>query len=124
MSSKSPIDLTGKFALVTGGSRGIGRAISKLLAQNGAQVAFNYLRNREAAAEAKAEIAEVGLEPLEIRANVADEEHVDRMFDEIKEKLEAKGYPPLSPLTINTTRSDVRDTMALLKSVGKLDVDL
>ncbi|MHC4408948.1 MAG: enoyl-[acyl-carrier-protein] reductase FabL [Planctomycetota bacterium] len=87
MSAQSPIDLTGKFALVTGGSRGIGRAISKLLASNGAQVAFNYLRNREAAAEAKAEIASVGLEPIEIRANVADEDHVNRMFDEIKEKF-------------------------------------
>jgi len=87
MSAKSPIDLTGKFALVTGGSRGIGRAISKRLAEQGAQVAFNYLRNREAAKEAKAEIASVGKEPIEIRANVADEEHVDRMFDEIREKF-------------------------------------
>ena len=87
MSAKSPIDLTGKYALVTGGSRGIGRAISKLLAANGAQVAFNYLRNREAAAEAKKEIAAVGLEPVEIRANVADEAHVDRMFGEITEKF-------------------------------------
>jgi enoyl-[acyl-carrier protein] reductase III len=87
MSAKSPIDLTGKYALVTGGSRGIGRAISKRLAEQGAQVCFNYLRNREAAAEAKAEIAAVGLEPLEVRANVADEDHVNRMFDEIKEKF-------------------------------------
>ena len=87
MSAKSPIDLTGKYALVTGGSRGIGRAISILLAANGAQVAFNYLRNREAAAEAKKAIAAVGLEPIEIRANVADQEHVDRMFNEIREKF-------------------------------------
>ena len=87
MSAQSSIDLTGKFALVTGGSRGIGRAISKRLAAQGAQVAFNYLRNREAAAEAKAEIGKVGLEPLEIRANVADEEHVNRMFEEIREKF-------------------------------------
>ena len=52
MSKKSPIDLTGKCVLVTGGSRGIGRAISKRMAEQGAQVCFNFLRNREAAAEA------------------------------------------------------------------------
>ncbi|MEM8883567.1 MAG: enoyl-[acyl-carrier-protein] reductase FabL [Planctomycetota bacterium] len=87
MSENSPIDLTGKYALVTGGSRGIGRAISKKLASHGAQVCFNYLRNREAAAEAHREIAAVGLEPIEVRANVADDEHVERMFGEIREKF-------------------------------------
>jgi len=87
MSDKSPLDLTGKYALVTGGSRGIGRAISKLLASHGATVCFNYLRNREAAKEAFAEIAAVGPEPLEVRANVADAAHVDRLFDSIGEKF-------------------------------------
>ncbi len=51
--AKSLIDLTGKFVLVTGGSRGIGRAICIRLAEHGARVCFNYLRNREAAAEAE-----------------------------------------------------------------------
>jgi enoyl-[acyl-carrier protein] reductase III len=80
-------DLTGKFALVTGGSRGIGRAISKKLAEHGARVCFNYLRNREAAAEAHKEIAAVGPEPLEVRANVADQEHVERLFATIEKEF-------------------------------------
>jgi len=83
----SPIDLTGKFALVTGGSRGIGRGICCRLAQHGARVCFNYLRNREAAAEAVKEISAVGPEPLEVRANVADEEHLDRLFDTIEKEF-------------------------------------
>ena len=81
------IDLSGKFALVTGGSRGIGRAISKRLAQQGARVCFNYLRNREAAAEAVKEISAVGPEPLEVRANVADDEHLDKLFEVIQKEF-------------------------------------
>jgi enoyl-[acyl-carrier protein] reductase III len=87
MIKDSPIDLSGKFALVTGGSRGIGRAISVLLAKHGARVCFNYLRNREAAAEAEAEIMKVGKEPLEVRANVADPEHVDRLFETVRKEF-------------------------------------
>ena len=83
----SRIDLKGKYALVTGGSRGIGRAICKRLAEHGAHVCFNYLRNREAAAIAVKEIAEVGPEPLEVRANVADDEHLERLFDTIRKEF-------------------------------------
>jgi len=87
MASQSPIDLEGKFALVTGGSRGIGRAISKRLAEHGARVCFNYLRNRNAAKEAHAEIAAVGPEPLEVRANVADAAHVERLFETVQKEF-------------------------------------
>jgi enoyl-[acyl-carrier protein] reductase III len=87
MTKSSPVDLKGKFALITGGSRGIGRAISVLLAKHGARVCFNYLRNREAAKEAEAEIMKVGATPLEVRANVADAEHVKRLFDTIKKEF-------------------------------------
>jgi len=81
------IDLSGKFALVTGGSRGIGRAICVRLAQQGARVCFNYLRNREAAAEAVKAISAVGPEPLEVRANVADDEHVGELFGTIRKEF-------------------------------------
>jgi len=84
MVDKSAIDLTGKYALVTGGSRGIGRAISRRLAECGAQVCFNYLRNRDAAAEAVKEIAAVGPEPLSVKANVADADHLERLFGTLK----------------------------------------
>ncbi|MDH3590877.1 MAG: SDR family NAD(P)-dependent oxidoreductase, partial [Planctomycetota bacterium] len=87
MDKQSAIDLSGKCALVTGGSRGIGLAISKELASQGAQVAFNYLRNREAAAKAVKAIAECGPEPLELRGNVADDDHVARMFDTIEKEF-------------------------------------
>jgi len=87
MASQSRIDLEGKFALVTGGSRGIGRAICKRLAEHGARVCFNYLRNRNAAKEAHAEIAAVGPEPLEVRANVADAAHVDRLFETVQKEF-------------------------------------
>ena len=55
--------------------------------QPGARVAFNYLRNREAAAEAIQEISAVGPEPLELRGNVADDEHVERMFGTIEREF-------------------------------------
>ncbi len=84
---KSLIDLSGKYALVTGGSRGIGRAICMRLAEHGAQVCFNYLRNRDAAAEAMKAISAVGPEPLEVRANVADDGHLERLFDTISKEF-------------------------------------
>ncbi|MHC4550583.1 MAG: enoyl-[acyl-carrier-protein] reductase FabL [Planctomycetota bacterium] len=87
MVNRSAISLEGKYALVTGGSRGIGRAICKCLAEHGARVCFNYLRNREAAAQAVKEIAAVGPEPLEVRANVADAEHIERLFAAVRENF-------------------------------------
>ena len=84
---KSLIDLSGKYALVTGGSRGIGRAICMRLAEHGAHVCFNYLRNRDAAAEAMKAISAVGPEPLEVRANVADDGHLERLFDTINKEF-------------------------------------
>jgi 3-oxoacyl-[acyl-carrier protein] reductase len=69
-------DLEGKTALVTGGSRGIGRATCLALAREGARVAVNYLSNAEAAREAVADIEGLGGEAMMIEADVSDPDSV------------------------------------------------
>ncbi|XOF35354.1 MAG: enoyl-[acyl-carrier-protein] reductase FabL [Candidatus Electrothrix sp. YB6] len=76
--------LQGKTALVTGGSRGIGRAIAVRLAEHGANLVVNYVRHRRDAEETAAAIEQYGVGCLAIKANVAKEEDVQRMFDEIR----------------------------------------
>lgn len=71
--------LTGKVALVTGASRGIGRAIALALAQSGADVAVNYSGNEAKALEVVAEAERLGRKAVAIRANVADVEEVEQM---------------------------------------------
>lgn len=75
--------LTGKTALVTGGSRGIGRAVVALLASSGAEVIVNYRENAE---EAERVAAAVGGGAWTARADVADPEAVKAMFARIQER--------------------------------------
>lgn len=75
----------GKVALVTGGSRGIGRAIARRLAAEGCEVFINFFRNRTAAEEAAEEIRrETGANVHLIRANVGDPEKLQAMFEEVE----------------------------------------
>jgi len=78
------LDLTGKVALVTGGSRGIGRACSLLLALAGARVVVNYQKSREKAEEVLREIAQGGGEAHLFQADVANPEQVEALFDHIR----------------------------------------
>ena len=64
-------DLTGKTALVTGGSRGLGRAIALALARQGADVAVNYRGNQEAADDVVAEIAALGRRGVAIQGDTS-----------------------------------------------------
>ena len=75
--------LDGKVALVTGGSRGIGRAIALDLASRGADVVFNYLRNHRAAAETRDEIEALGVHCLRVRAHLGDHDKIVELFDSV-----------------------------------------
>ena len=74
------IDLTGKAALVTGGSRGIGKAIGLRLARQGADVAFSYKGNTDAATATAAEIESIGTRALAIQGDVRDPETRDDLI--------------------------------------------
>jgi NAD(P)-dependent dehydrogenase (short-subunit alcohol dehydrogenase family) len=76
---------TGKRALVTGGSRGIGRAIALRLAGLGADVAVNYVKNDQAAEEAASAIERLGRRSLRIKADVSDSKEVKSLFGAVKE---------------------------------------
>lgn len=71
--------LEGRAALITGGSRGIGRAIAIELAAHGANVVVNYRRDRAAAEEVTAAAAEHGVRALSCQADVADETQAARL---------------------------------------------
>ena len=77
------IDLSGKCAVVTGGSRGIGRAIALRLAEQGADVAFSYKGNAGAAAETLAAIEAFGRRGLAVQADVAQPESAEALIKEV-----------------------------------------
>jgi 3-oxoacyl-[acyl-carrier protein] reductase len=76
-------ELAGRVALVTGGSRGIGRAIAEELARVGATVIFTYVSNASAAAEVEKAIAEAGGKAKAVRCDVSDHEAVDALVAQI-----------------------------------------
>ena len=76
-----------RVALVTGGSRGIGRSISETLAAAGHRVAVNYARRADAAAEVVESIAAAGGEAIPVGGDVGEESDVATMFEEVEAKL-------------------------------------
>ncbi|MDI3280903.1 MAG: 3-oxoacyl-[acyl-carrier-protein] reductase [Bacillota bacterium] len=77
------MELSGQVALVTGASRGLGRAIALALAEAGADVALNYVRNAAAAEEVAAAIREKGRRCLLLQADVGDGQAVGAMFERL-----------------------------------------
>ncbi|HLS67506.1 MAG TPA: 3-oxoacyl-[acyl-carrier-protein] reductase [Pseudogracilibacillus sp.] len=77
------MSLQGKFALVTGASRGIGRAIALALGKRGVNVAVNYAGSEERAEQVVHELKSLGVESFKIKANVADETDVKTMMKEV-----------------------------------------
>lgn len=89
MTQSPDAPLRGKIAFVTGGSRGIGRAISLELARRGANVAFNYFRNHRAARETEDAISDAGVQALRIRAHLGEPDAIAGAFREIDQAFGA-----------------------------------
>jgi 3-oxoacyl-[acyl-carrier protein] reductase len=104
------IDLTGKSAVVTGGSRGIGRAIVLRLAQQGADVAFSYRGNEAAAKETSAAVEALGRRALAMQGNATDPAAADAL---IKAALEAFGKVDILVNNAGITRDDLIMRMSL-----------
>jgi 3-oxoacyl-[acyl-carrier protein] reductase len=77
------MQLKGKTAVVTGGSRGIGRAIALMLAQNGANVVVNYTSNNTSAEEVVRKIEEMGVKGKAVKADVSKSEEVENLVNEV-----------------------------------------
>jgi enoyl-[acyl-carrier protein] reductase III len=76
--------LNGKVALVTGASRGIGRGIALALAEAGADIIVHYARKSSMAREAAEEIQSLGRRAIAVKANLAETEKIDAMFEQIE----------------------------------------
>jgi 3-oxoacyl-[acyl-carrier protein] reductase len=114
--------LAGKVALVTGGARGIGRAIAVRLAREGAAVLVNYKANRQAAEEAARLVGETGAPASIVQADVAVPEDAERL---VKQALEF-GAGRLDILVNNAgiTRDNLLLRMSLEEWDAVLDLNL
>ena len=80
-------EFEGKTALITGGSRGIGRATCVALAAEGARVAVNYVSDRDSAEKVVAEIEALGSRAMSTAADVSDEKAVEAMIGQVEDTL-------------------------------------
>ncbi|MSP78437.1 MAG: enoyl-[acyl-carrier-protein] reductase FabL [Dehalococcoidia bacterium] len=79
----------GKVAVVTGGSRGIGKAIALELARQGSNVAFNYFRHHQEAREVESEIIALGVQCLRRRANLGEPDEIRNFIKAVADKFGA-----------------------------------
>ncbi len=125
--------LANQVALVTGASRGIGKAIALELAKHGAKVWVNYQKSEQAAAAVVQEIQSLGKEAIAIQASVAEEAEVIRMFQQIEQagKLDilvcnagiTKDQPLLRMSVADfdqVLNTNLRGTFLCLKLAGKM----
>jgi 3-oxoacyl-[acyl-carrier protein] reductase len=85
-------EFQGRAAIVTGGTRGIGRAIAKELASRGASLAFSFTKNRELADELVAEVQSAGGRALAFQGDVSDAKAAEEMVRSVKSELGSVDY--------------------------------
>src|ERR1700759_3633684 len=83
--STKTLKLSGKVAIVTGASKGIGASVAKHLAAAGAAVVVNYSSSKEGVDKVVADIAGTGGKAIAVQANVAKKTEIERLFAELKE---------------------------------------
>jgi enoyl-[acyl-carrier protein] reductase III len=98
----------GQVVLITGASRGIGRATALRFAQGGADVVVNYLRHRTAAEETVTELTAHGVRAIPVRADVSDPSDLDRLFDAVRDH-----FGGLDVLVSNAALGVLRPAMEL-----------
>src|SRR6266545_2552117 len=106
--------LTGKVAVVTGASKGIGAAIAKQLAADGARVVVNYATSREGANNVVHEITKAGGDAIAVGASVLKESDIQALFDEtgkaygkvdiLVNNAGVYGFAPLDQVTVDEYR--------------------
>jgi 3-oxoacyl-[acyl-carrier protein] reductase len=110
VSDSSPV----RVALVTGASRGLGRAMALRLAGAGHMVAVNYSQSSDAAADVVAEIVDSGGRAIAVRADVSKEDQVAVMFETAQEQL--------GPITILVNNAGItKDNLLLRMSTEEFD---
>lgn len=100
------IDLTGKVALVTGASRGIGKAIAVRLAEAGADIVLNFVSSRSAADQTAETIAALGRRVAVVQADVSEPDDVESMIEFV-----AETFGRLDILISNAAASDYRSIL-------------
>ncbi len=107
--------LQGKNVLVTGGSKGIGRAIVEAMADQGANVIINYAHDEKAANELADAMAKKGVKTLIAQADIANQAQVEAMFEKIKQE-----FPTLDVLVNNAGLFEDEDSPDNLKAIQKV----
>lgn len=79
------MELKGKVSLISGSSRGIGRATALILAESGSDIVVNYIKNREAAESIAAQIESIGRKAKVYQADVSNRDQVSDLVDKVKE---------------------------------------
>lgn len=100
--------MEGRVVLVTGGSRGIGRAVALRFAETGSKLLINFFQDREAAEKTAREVADKGAEALPFQADVKDPEQIRGMFREVQGR-----FGRLDVLVHNAASGVLRQTLEL-----------